>query len=206
MNLQRKWQYNGVRQCPMRNRVVLIGVILGFALLFAGPVFGSSEGEHEAKGWAVTDTYKVMNFVVLAGALFFILRKPLSQALGSRRKGIESQLEELEKKKREAEKVLANYNEKLEKLSREAENLIAEYVKQGNEARQRILKEAEAAADKLEEQARRNIENEFEKAKLKLKENILEKAMVKAEEIVKNKITEQDQERLVDEYLEKVVA
>lgn len=206
MNLRRKWQCNGMRHCPMRNRAVLVGVILGLVLFLAGPVFGSSEGEHETKGWVKTDTYKVMNFVVLAGALFFLLRKPLSQALGSRIKGIESQLEELEEKKREAEKVLANYNEKFENLSRESENLIAEYVKQGNEARQRILKEAEAAAEKLEEQARKNIENEFEKARLKLKENILEKAMAKAEEIVKNKITEQDQERLVDEYLEKVVA
>jgi len=41
---------------------------------------------------------------------------------------------------------------------------------------------------------------------LKLQQEALEKALAKAEEIIKNKVTSQDQERLVDEYLKKVVA
>ncbi len=35
---------------------------------------------------------------------------------------------------------------------------------------------------------------------------ILEKALLKAEEIIQERITDEDQDRLVDEYLEKVVA
>lgn len=40
--------------------------------LFAGVALASSGGGHEAapKGWVVTDTYKVINFLVLVGALF----------------------------------------------------------------------------------------------------------------------------------------
>jgi F-type H+-transporting ATPase subunit b len=79
-------------------------------------------------------------------------------------------------------------------------------VRQGNEAKARILKEAEASAYKLEEQARRNIENEFQAAKQRLQQDIFEKAMIKAEEIIKKNITADDQNRLVDEYLDKVVA
>ena len=45
-----------------------------------------------------------------------------------------------------------------------------------------------------------------EQAKLELQREILEKALQKSEEILKNKITAKDQEKLVDEYLEKVVA
>ena len=60
--------------------------------------------------------------------------------------------------------------------------------------------------EKLEEQARRNIEHEFKQAKIKLQQDILEKALVNAETLIKNKITSQDQDKLVDEYLEKVVA
>ncbi|MCK4467949.1 MAG: hypothetical protein KAU60_06310, partial [Desulfobacterales bacterium] len=61
-------------------------------------------------------------------------------------------------------------------------------------------------AVKLEEQAKRNIEHEFKQAKSKLQEEISEKALLKAEEIIKSTITTEDQDRLVDEYLEKVVA
>jgi len=39
-----------------------------------------------------------------------------------------------------------------------------------------------------------------------LQEEIIQKALVKAEEIIKARITDDDQNRLVDEYLEKVVA
>jgi len=165
------------------------------------------EGDaHKAKGWVATDTYRVLNFAVLAGALVFLLRKPLSQALDSRIKGIQAQLEDLESKKAEAEKVLSAYNAKIARLSQESEGIVAEYVRQGNEAKARILKEAELSAYKLEEQARRNIENEFEVAKLRLQQDIFEKAMTKAEEIIKKNITAADQNRLVDEYLDKVVA
>ena len=147
-----------------------------------------------------------MNFAVLAIVLIFLLRKPLTQALSSRIKTIKDELEDLEARKDEAEKKLAAYNEKLAQLEKEAETIVADYIKQGNEARERILKEAESSAEKLKAQARRNIEHEFEQAKLKLQEEIFETSLEKAEEIIKNKFSEDDQDRIVDEYLKKVVA
>jgi F-type H+-transporting ATPase subunit b len=190
-------------------RLLMICVVMVFILSFSGIAIGSSEegqGETEAKGWNATDTYRVMNFVVLALALFFLLRKPASQALGARIKGIKGQLEELEERKKDAEKELAEYNEKLSLLDQEAGKIVQSYIKQGNEAKARILKEAKSAAQKLEEQAKRNIEHEFKRAKLELQEDILEKSLLKAEEIIKNKITAEDQKKQIDEYLEKVVA
>jgi F-type H+-transporting ATPase subunit b len=153
-----------------------------------------------------TDTYRIINFGVLLVGLVYLLRKPISQALNDRIKGIKDQLTELEDRKNEAERQLAEYNEKFLQLDKEAEKIIAECVKQGNEAKTRIIQEAEAAAKKLEEQARRNIEHEFEKTKQILRGEVLVQALEKAEENIKNKITEKDQNRLVDEYLDKVVA
>ncbi len=195
-----------------RNRCSAVIFIITLALFcsmgIASASSGSSGGGHgetTAKGWLATDTYRVMNFVVLAVGLFIILRKPVSQLLKSRIEGIRDQLSELESKKQAAEKKLVEYDEKLTLLDQEAEKIIAEYIRQGNEARSRILQEAEKAAQRLEEQARRNIEHEFGQAKLRLQEEIMEKALKKAEEIIKAKITPKDQEKLVDEYLEKVV-
>jgi len=189
------------------SRFVLITAAL---LIFnTGAVFASSEGGHEAaapKGWVITDTYRVMNFTVLAVALFFILKKPLSQALNARIKGIKDQLETLEDQKKEAEIQLAGYNEKLAQLEGEAEKLIQEYARQGEEAKTRIIQEAESSAAKLEEQAKRHIEHEFDQAKKQLQAEILQVALVKAEEIITAKISSEDQDRLVDDYLEKVVA
>ena len=183
----------------------LLSFIIAFISVSATIAMASSGGEHHGGGWAATDTYRVLNFMVLAGALFFLLRKPVSQFLGDRIKGIQDQFNELEEKKAEAEKKIAECNQRLATLEAEAEKIVAMYKKQGEDARQKILKEAEAAALKLEEQARRNIEQEFKKARLELEAEIFEKAIAMAEDKLRKNITAQDQEKLVGEYLNKVV-
>jgi F-type H+-transporting ATPase subunit b len=195
--------------------ILIMGLIPAYGASGKEAAHGAEEASHgdehgghgaESKPWMMTDTAKVLNFSILAIGLFLVLRKPVSQALNDRIKGIKEELEELEGRKSEVEKQLNEYNTKLATLDEEADKVIAEYVRQGEEAKARILKEAESAADKLEEQAKKNIENEFKQAKEQLQAEIVEKALVKAEEMVREKISPEDQERLVDEYLAKVVA
>lgn len=195
-----------------KKKIVTVLILLAAALLVCniGAAFaegdGDGQGEAAPKGWIATDTYRVMNFAVLFIALFLLLRKPVSNALNARITGIREELEDLEAKKADAEKQLSAYNERLSMLDKEAEELIQEYIKQGEEAKARIIEAAESTAVKLEEQAKRHIDHEFEQAKAELQADVMQKALVKAEEILKAKINDEDQDRLVDEYLEKVVA
>lgn len=206
MNLNcKKWPKNNLKRLIFKKGSIMMVIMTMLFFCFIGVSLASSEGESKSKGWVATDTYKVMNFGVLAIGLFLLMRKPVSQALNSRISGIKEQLSELEEKKQAAEKQLAEYTEKFSSLEQETEKLIEDYIRQGNEAKARIIDEAKKAAEKLEEQARRNIDHEFKQAKLELQQEILEKALEKSEEILKNKITAKDQEKLVDEYLEKVV-
>lgn len=198
--------FNGRRCCGQW--IVLVALA---ALLLCGgtAVHASSEGGHGdagAKGWVKTDTYRVMNFAVLAIGLFLILKKPVSQALSGRIQGIKEQLEDLEEKKKEAEAKLVEYDAKMATLDQEAKKMLEEYAKQGEAAKARILEEAEVVAEKLKEQASKNIESEFLQAKAELKAEIVEKALAKAEAIIKEQINSDDQDKLVDEYLNKVVA
>jgi F-type H+-transporting ATPase subunit b len=195
------------RSCARWTLPLVLAALLmcGGTLALASSDAGG-HGEAAPKGWVATDTYRVMNFAVLFIGLFLVLKKPVSQALGGRIQGIKEQLEELEEKKKIAEAKLAEYDAKMAELDKEAESLLAEYVKQGEDAKAKILKEAETAAEKLKEQASKNIEYEFQQAKADLKAEIAEKALAKAEAIIKEQINSDDQEKLVDEYLEKVVA
>ena len=165
-----------------------------------------AEGGAHGKGWVPTDTFRLLHFIVLAGGLFFLLKKPVSQALDTRVKGIEAQLGELENQKKEAEEKLAGYNQKFAQLEKESATILAEYVRQGEEAKARILKEAESAAEKMKAQAQKNIASEIQRARSQLQEEILDKALAQAEALIKEKINTDDQEQLVDEYLAKVVA
>ena len=200
MKFAKRWEIN-LPVILSAAAVVLLG--------FAGAAIASAGGGHEAaapKGWVITDTYKVMNFVVLAAALFYIAKKPVKEFFSSRTTGIKEELETLEQKKAESEKILAGYAEKIAALDQEADRIVADYVAQGEAAKERILAEAEAQAIKLEEMAKRNIEQEFKNAKNELRQEIVEKALAKAEVLVKESISKEDQDRLVDDYLTKVVA
>jgi F-type H+-transporting ATPase subunit b len=196
------WKYRYRQQAAIPLLLVIL-LAIGTVTAMAAT---EEHGEPASKGWVATDTYRVMNFSVLAIALFLIIRKPAAQALNGRIKGIKEQLEELEEKKKEAEAELAKYQEKISALEQEADQIVEEYIKQGKEAKVKILVEAENAAFKLEEQARKNIDHEFDKVKMKLKEDVLTKALASAEEIIKKKIKDKDQDRLIDDYLKKVVA
>ncbi|MFO7885562.1 MAG: ATP synthase F0 subunit B [Desulfobacteraceae bacterium] len=192
-----------------RHGKVVFSSLLLVLLVAVTAAIASSGGGHEAadpKGWVATDTYRVLNFIVLAGALFYVARKPVKDFFTSRVEGIKEELETLEQKKAEAEKNLAEYADKMANLDSEYQKIIADYAEQGEIARKRILAEAEEQAAKLEEMAKRNIEQEFKNAKAALQQEISEKALEKAELLVKESISSEDQDRLVDEYLQKVVA
>ena len=179
-----------------------------FVFVVCGFAWASSDGGHGGvhNSWLTIDTWKVLNFGVLAVACFFIARKPVAQFFSSRAKNIEDEIQELEQKKADAEKKLAEYQAKFKNLDQESKQIVADYIQQGEDAKTRILAEAEAQAEKLEDMAKRNIEQEFKSAKATLQQEIVELAMEKAEEVITASISSDDQDKLVDEYLKKVVA
>jgi len=181
-------------------------VVAGLLAVMAGAAWAASGGDAAHGGLSSSDWYRIMNFVVLAGALVFLLRKPIPRALNSRVRGIQDQLKDLEARKADAEKRIVECNQKLGALEKEAERIVSEYIRQGQDAKARILKEAESAAEKIQAQARRNIEHEFEQTKALLQREILEQSVAKAETLLKQNITDQDQVQLVEDYLQKVVA
>lgn len=180
--------------------------LAGVATSAASLAWAAGGGEAAHGGFTATDAFRVMNFVVLAGVLFFLLRKPIPRALNARIRGIENTLQDLEAKKKEAEGRLAETTRRIRDMEREAERIVAEYRRQGEEARARLLREAEAAAEKLRQQAHRAIEHEFAQARAQLQDEILEKALARAEERLQREMTSKDQAALVEDYLQKVVA
>jgi F-type H+-transporting ATPase subunit b len=111
-------------------QVILAVVVAGLLVFSVGAAVSATGGDEAAHGpgWVSTDTYRLLHFIVLAGGLFYLLRKPVAQALGARVKGIEAQLSELEAQKAAAEQKLAEYNQKFAQLEKESQNIAAEYV------------------------------------------------------------------------------
>lgn len=178
-------------------------LILGIAAVSSWAASGHGEVHNS---WLAIDTWKTLNFAVLAIALFFLGRKPVKAFFSSRKKEIEDELKDLEQKKAEAEKQLTEYQARFNNLDQESKQIIEDYIKQGEEAKKRIIAQAEAQAEKLEDMAKRTIEQEFKAARMKLQKEISAKAVSHAEQVIQNAISSEDQDKLVDDYLKKVVA
>ena len=187
-------------------------IFFAFVMLFCSVLAfasGGGGGENAAPAvshWAKEDTAKVLNFAILAIVLFLIAKKPVKEFFNSRIKGIEKELTDLEQKKQEAEKKIVALEARLKDLEGESKQIVETYIQQGQEAKKRILAEAQEEATKLEGMAKRNIEQEFKTATAKLKQEITEKAIFEAEKLIKSSISSKDQDMLVDDYLAKVVA
>ena len=189
-----------------KRHLMVAGVVTVFVTGVGSVAWASSAGGAVHNSWLEIDTWKVLNFGILAIAGFFIARKPVAEFFSSRKREIADELSSLEQQRADAEKTLAEYQAKFNNLDQESKLIVADYIKQGEEAKVRILAEAAAQADKLEDMAKRTIEQEFKAAKANLQQEIAELAMEKAEAVIKESISSEDQDSLVDQYLKKVVA
>jgi F-type H+-transporting ATPase subunit b len=149
--------------------------------------------------------YRLLNFSIMVGVLYFLLRKPTKQFFAKRTKNIGNTIAELEAKKKEAEKTYEEYSKKLAQLDKETDRILQEYVEQGEREKDRIIANAEKAAVEIREQTDIAIEQEIKIAKVELQREIAELSVTAAETMLKEKIKEEDQQKLVNDFMKKVV-
>ncbi|MEW6264445.1 MAG: F0F1 ATP synthase subunit B [Thermodesulfobacteriota bacterium] len=180
---------------------VLSGLIM---LLAAQEVLASGGGGVSTqKFWDFV--WRAWNFLVLFIALFLLLRKPAAKFFAGRRANIAETLSDLERKKAQAEDRYREMEAKLADLAGEREKILAEYVKAGEEERDRIIAHAREMAERIKKQAEVTIAQEINSAKAALRKEVAASAAALAEDLIKQKMTDQDQDRLVEEYISKVV-
>jgi len=180
-------------------------VILGFAAL----AYASEEGGgHHADGGAQLKDFiwRVIDFAVLAGIIIWALVKQnVKGGLKARQDAIETTLREAAEARDAAERKLKEYTTKLESANREIDELSASIKKDAEAEKVRIVAEATAAAEKIKEQAHLMADQEVQKARIALRQEAARLAVEFAEKKIRENITKNDQDRLVGDYLTKVV-
>jgi F-type H+-transporting ATPase subunit b len=181
--------------------VVLAGLT---ALGFASE--GGEGAHHVDTGKQMKDfMWRVIDFAALVTLIVWALGKAnVKGALADRRAGVEKALKEAEEARAAAEKKFAEYSEKLEKANMEVDEIYAAIRKEGELEKERIIAEAKASAGKIREQAAAAASQEVLKAKAELRDEAARLAVQMAEQAIRGRITKDDQDRLVKEYLTKV--
>ncbi len=147
---------------------------------------------------------RLTNFLLLAGGLWYVLRKPLGDYLASRSQQIRGDLETATATTATATQQLADIEQRLKALPAELEQL----KKRGHEEvvaeEARIRQLADTERQRLLEQTRREIDLQVRLAKRDLTEHAATLAVEHATRRVQATITPEDQARLVDRYVSQV--
>lgn len=180
-------------------------LVPGFTQAFASEPAAAAEGHaQEEHGDSWVDTVaKWFNFAVLVGLLYFFLVKKMKvpDAFRSEAQEIQRSIESARQAKEEAEKRLKELDEKMMTLTHEIEKIKNQAVKDAEEERLHILEAAQIEAKRIVDLANREVEAEVRLAKKQILTIVGNIAVQKGKKIVQDEITEDDQKRLLDDYI-----
>jgi F-type H+-transporting ATPase subunit b len=153
------------------------------------------------KGTPVPFGAMLLNSAILYYLLVRFAKKPIAEALKSRKSTILRGMEEAGKMKSDAEAQLAQYEQKLATLDQEIERVRADMRSSGEAERKRILADAKEKRTRMERDAQTLISQELKAAREGLTSEMARTALRSAEATLRSRITAADQSRLADDYL-----
>jgi F-type H+-transporting ATPase subunit b len=189
----------------VRNSKVFTYLLLAFCFsLFAALAFAAEGGEAQESLFKAY-LWPVINFVVLVAILVYALKKAdIKGYFRKRTQLIEQSLKEAREAKELAQKALSEVEERLKVKDKEIEEIISAAKGSGEMERARLAEEGERMKEKIAEQARVNIEFEVKKAKESIKQEAVEIAMGLAEKKLRDKLTKEEQLKLLEESVAKI--
>ena len=146
----------------------------------------------------------------IVGFLIFLwlVRKyawgPLLATLEARRKKIEGDLADADAKKRDAAALQAKLDQELRGIEQQARVRIQEAVTDGQRIAAEIKADAQTEARARLLRAEAEIDGERAKAQKSLRDDLARLAVAGAEKILRKKLDDAEQRRLIGEFLEEV--
>jgi F-type H+-transporting ATPase subunit b len=143
----------------------------------------------------------LINFALLIFIFVRFGRKPIADALVSRKNEIAKDIEEAAKQKKEAEARAKKYQASLANLDQDLETTRKALEEAGRGERDRLIAEAKEKAERMKRDATFLLDQENRQAELDLTRELAAKAVAHAEDVLRTRVTAEDHERLVAEFL-----
>jgi F-type H+-transporting ATPase subunit b len=212
----------------MRRAIFIILLLLVPAILFAqnhandaNNVSQGSEkaahktahpGEEHGEGHEAPKTYfgipgwilKLANMILFLGVLGWALGGPIKKALTERRVQIQTDAEEARARRAKADQLAADIQARLTQIENDVRGIQERALAEGEKQKRELIAAAEAEAQKILQSARNEVDNRLKRARHELTEYAGELATQRAEQILLEKVTDNDRERLFDESVREV--
>ncbi len=171
------------------------------------PEEGPAEGaEHHEKtyfgipGWIL----KIANMILFIGVLVYFVGGPVKKGFAARSEAIKRAADEARERREKADRMAGDIQARLSAIEAEVRAIHERAVAEGERQKRELLTAAEAESQKILAAARTDVDNRLKHARTELTEYAGQLASERAEQILREQITEQDQKKLFQESLREV--
>ena len=148
---------------------------------------------------------RVINLLIFLAIIYMIAGKKIKGFFSDRRKQISDELENMEERKKEAEKKLQEVEKSIAGIEQERQEILEQAKQQGEALKKSILEKANEDAERIRQQAKAKSSQELQQAIDNLRSEMAEEIIKSAEQIIQQRMGQEEQEKLIDNYLTKVV-
>lgn len=140
--------------------------------------------------------------------LLVLLKKyawgPLMSKMQEREEYVANEIDMAENSRAEAEQAVKEANEQLRQTKQEAQKIIEDARNTGADQEKQIIEAARNESDRMKQAAKDEIDSEKEKALQALQDKVASLSVLIASKVIEKEISEQDQEKLINEYIKEV--
>ncbi len=147
------------------------------------------------------ELWKFANLAIFTGLGIYILRKPISQALQSRRGAIQQELIRAQNERDQALARVAEADSMLSGLDDDVRKVQEQASEEATSERRRITASTEREIEKLKQQAQREMETADKLARKELREFLAEKSVQVARESIRTQMRPEDDTALIQENI-----
>jgi F-type H+-transporting ATPase subunit b len=128
----------------------------------------------------------------------------IGEALEKRANAIRDSIDEAERTREDADKLLAEYRKRLREAREQADEIVDRARKAGEAAKGEAAKEGKEKREELVAAARRDIEAETRRSLERIRKEVADLTVLATEKITRKTLSDQDHKRLIEEALAEV--
>lgn len=147
---------------------------------------------------------QIVSFLVLLFLLRIVAWKKVLAFLDARKEKIQAEFRHIDQAKVEVMQLRAEYEAKLKTIAEEAQRQIQQAADQGKIISEEARKNAQVTAQEIIDNARESIKYELSKAKVEMRNEIIDLTIKATEALIREKLTDIGDRRLVNDFLEGV--
>jgi F-type H+-transporting ATPase subunit b len=145
--------------------------------------------------------WTLVTFVIVLIVLRRYAYGPIQEMIDARRQAIVADLDAADAARTEAQTALAEYRQQLAEARREASKIVDDARRVGDERRSAAVADLEAEKARLMKQTQEEIRAETRQALEAIKHQVADLALSATEKVVRARLDEEEQRRLIDQAL-----